>query len=354
MIRKINKLTPAFCMAALLGLSIQAADAQLDMAALVEEALDQTNDFEVVDKPLSAAFLLVAEQTGVAIHVSAATLALLPDGPGTRMTARMKDNPLRDGIDQLLKPLGMCYRVAGDGLHVEPSAPLRRIGRRATWNELKTLQRLAVEQWSPNAKSALPAVFKFSVGSPDPQARLLEAMSEAGAGSVAKTLDDACRMLGWAWYPSGDGIVISSLAEQMGRDMRSPVTLTAKHRPLSEILADLATQSGVAFRFESNAIGSLSRQAQHDCSVRFENLPLEQALEILRAETGLTFRIDGDAVVFDNPHRAKRDDPVAAILVIPGRGEIPIHERDLTPEVKALLDTLVEQLIRAAPADDEQ
>ncbi len=325
------------------------------MEALIGAALDQTSDFEVVDKPLAEAFLLVAEQTGIAISIAPGTLALLPEGAGTRMTARMRNVPLREGMDQLLEPLGLRYRIAGDGLRVEAGHALRRIGRRATWDELEAVRWLGEELQPSDAEQLdkLRRALEFKVGSsPDSQrafTMLIEAMPKVGGETIAESLDAACGGLAWAWYPSSEKIVVLPATEHMKRVLRLAVTLTANHRALSEVLLDLAAQTGVTLRFDPDAIGSLPRETQRDFTVRLANVPLEQALEVISGTTGLAFKIETDAVRFFNPRQATVTERVAAVLVIPGRGEIPLYERDLPEDVRESLRALIERLAKAIP-----
>ena len=326
------------------------AIAQVDMESLIHQAMDQLVNFEVVDKPLPEAFLMVAEQTGVGISISPESLKLLPHGASTRMTARMKNIPLRDGIDRLVRPLGMTYRVVEDGLVVEPTAALRRVGRRATWDELETLQWLTSLEWSgsPENAEALLARLQFHVKHDTPGESLVKAMQRSGTGLTSDLLSSACRAAGWAWYPSGRNLVVVDRRRQIDRELSRPITLRVQHQPLADVLAELAGKAHMTFRFEPGAIALLPRETRQNFSVLLVDATVEQALEVICGATGLSFSIGEDGVQFSNSQPAKSADQPVAIIVIPGRGEFPIHEEDLTPELKKSIDDLIINLVKSA------
>ncbi|MEE9294160.1 MAG: hypothetical protein V3W34_04225 [Phycisphaerae bacterium] len=331
------------------------APAQVDMESLIHQALDQVVHFEVVDKPLPEAFLTVAEQTGVAISISPESLKLLPHGANTRMTARMKNIPLRDGIERLVKPLGMRYRVAGDGLVVEPAPALRRIGRRATWDELETLQWLGSLEWSAGEEGwgALRDRLHFQVDHDAPAEALLQSLNRAGAGPASEVLSRACEAVGWTWYPSGKRIVVIERGRQIQRELSRPITLRAQHQRLSDVLAELAQKAHMTFHFEPGAVASVPHETRRDFSVLLVDASVEQALEVICGATGLSFAVGRDGVRFSNPQRPTSSDRPVAILMIPGRGEILIYEKDLPPDVKEALETLIDRLIKAVPPPED-
>ena len=342
---------------------------QVDMASLIEQALDQVVDFEVADQPLPEAFETIAGETGVAMSIAPGALGLLPYGGDTTMTARMHGVRLREGIDKLLRPLGMRYRVAGDHVDVVPSDALMRIGRRATWSELQTLEWLATLEWT-NADDDVRKLrerLHFHVESDEPERALLAAIRRAGAGSADDVLTNGCQSLQWTWYPWGKQIAIVAQVEQVHRDIQRTVTIRAEHRPLAEVLADLTKQSGVKIRFEPGALRSLPEETRRDFSLLLVGASVEQALNVIVGATGLNYRLDTDGVLMSGgttgPREPKKgaaprtDDPIVGYVVIPAGDSgdeysFPIRESDLPPDVARLwkqrrtefIDGLREQL----------
>lgn len=345
---------------------------QVDMESLIEQALDQVVDFEVTDQPLPEAFEAIAGETGVAMTIAPGALGLLPYGGDTTMTARMHGVRLREGIDKLLQPLGMRYRVVGDHVEVVPSDALKRIGRRATWSELQTLEWLSTLEWKNAGDDVekLRGRLRFQVDDDGPEQALLAAMRRAGAGSASDVLTSGCQSLEWTWYPWGKQIAVVARTTQVHRSLQRTVTIRAEHRPLAEVLADLTSQSGVKIRFEPGALRSLPRETRRDFSLLLVGATVEQALDVIVGATGLDYHIEADGVVMYNgtvrveglraPKKSaalRTEDPIVGHVVIPaGDGgaeyRFPIRESDLPPDVAALwkqrktgfIDRLREQL----------
>ncbi len=350
----------AYVFVAVLCLSMAGrVTAQPDLESLVHQALDQKITLEVKDKPLSSAFLKVAEQTGVSVTIKPSVLALLPYGADTRMNARIVDTPLRVGIERLLTPLGLTYRVEGGGLEVIPTEPLRRIVGRATWDELETIAWLRRTEFTGDdvQKEELSRRLRFEDYNklPEPLLRLFQAMQDSGAGTLDEVLTAALGE-GRPWYPSGKRIVVTGVLQQSQRELKRRVTLTASHKPLFDILTDLSNQAGIRIIYGPDALVSLPIRAQKDFSIVLKNATVEQALEEIKAATGLTYQLYVGGVIINRGSRRKAEsrERVGAVLVIPGRGEIPIYESDMSPETRKALDELIDRLMRAIPDESEE
>jgi hypothetical protein len=322
------------------------AQTEIDIEGLMNEALDQHVDISVQDKPLSEAFMIVAEQTGVAMVIAPSTVNLIPYGANTILTAEMKDIPLRVGMDRLLLPIGMRHRVVGMNLEIYPSDALRRIGRRATWDELKTIYWLDSTKYSGEA-AALEAIEKRIRVDGLPRSKvvepLLKAMRESQSGTLAEVLSGACRSMGLAWRAEGAGIVVLPGDEQIRRDLDRPVTLRAKHRPLAEVLDELGRQSGVRLAVDAEAMGRLDSTVRDDFSMLLRNSPLVVALDAVTSATGLRYELAADGVRFVAPEGDRSVTP-AVIIVLPGRGELRLFTEDLPDGFMETLVGLFDQL----------
>lgn len=342
------------------------AAAQVEMDSLIEQALDQVVNFEIVDKSLPEAFVIVADESGVPISIDPAVLKLLPYGPDTRVQeARMHNIPLRQGLGRLLSPLGLRCRVAKDRVQVEPVAALRRIGRRATWNELATLQWLAGLEWKNTSQQidGLRERLQFQVDDPAPSGALFDAMAQAGAGSGGEVLNIACQSRGWTWYPWGKHIAVISTDEQVYRALQKPITVRAEHQPLAEVLMEIARRSGVPISFQPGVIGSLPVETQRDFSLLLVDTPAEQGLEVIAGVTGLDFRPEGNGIEIYSARTAPAQvpgrsasvsdaDPIIGRVTMPGpdgtfQYEFLIRESDLPPEVKEARRKLIDEAVKA-------
>lgn len=345
---------------------------QVDMESLIEQAMDQAVDFEIVEKPLTEAFAIVSEATGVPLYIAPEVARLLPYGADTRMTATMHQMSLREGLGRLLQPLGMRCRTMGDQVVVIPSDGLWRIGRRATWNELKTLEWLAGLTWrnDPADLEKLRALLQFQVPESDPTSLLFAEMSRAGAGPADEILTLACRELGWSWHPWGKTLALITAEEQAWRDLQRPVTLQVEHQPLAAVLEQLSAQSGLHVQIDPEVLETLPRETRENFSLLLVDATVQQALEAITKATKLRIDLHSGGVNLVSPMAEMTaaspapapstdfaNDPIVGRVSLPGPGgvyhfEFFIRESDLPPDVRAarqrLIDQAVEQMRRDA------
>ena len=74
-------------------------------SALINQQLDQQANLEIKNKPLPQAMKEIANQTGVRIEAAANVYDLLPWGDQTSVTATIKNQTLREGIDAIARKL---------------------------------------------------------------------------------------------------------------------------------------------------------------------------------------------------------------------------------------------------------
>jgi len=348
-----------------------------DLSPLVEEALDQAVHLNIEDRPLSEAFKVVSDQTGVTVTVAPGTFGLIPYGENTRVSARMEHISLRQGLTELTAPLGLRFEVRPRGIEVLPTPALARLGRRASWQELDTLAELHRADFTADgaALERLEGRVQFRVEEAGGWALLREAIARVGAGPGDEVLASACASLGWTWYPAGDYVVVISRAAQLERQLEAPVSIRESHRKLIDVLARIADQAGVDVRYEPGAITALPPATQDNFSLHFKNISAAEAFEYISGVTGLGYRVDPDAVVFYHPDRprpqARESRPAPArrsagafvgkIVLPPGPDgvhiELLIHESDLSPDVIELRRKYLERannLIREALLELEE
>ena len=325
-----------------------------DIRNVVEQALDQSVELELIDVTVVEAFSLIAEQTGVEISASPATLALLPHGSETIISVAIPGITLRSGLEELFAHLGLTYQNTGRGIAVAPTDAARRVGRRLTWPELDTLFFLHEARWSqaPERLEELRARLQFRVASKDPWTELRAAIHRVGAGRGHEVLELACRPVGWTWYPSGVEIVVLDETDQLRRQLESIVNLHHRDQPLVDVLRELGRQVGVSIQLAPGVIASLPRQTRDNLTLIAERSTAIHALDALADTTGLAYRVAADGVTFYSTGTPKQrpptevqqvDDPyVATIRLRSDRGDyeyaILLRESDLTPECRRLLE----------------
>ena len=354
------------------GAADQPADSPIDMQSLIEQAMDEIVDFEITDQPLLEAFAVVADESGVRLTIRPATMRLLPHGGDTRLTARMQNVPLREGIDMLVRPLGLHCKVLGDHAEATPTEGLLRIGRRATWNELATLDWLSKIQWSqqPDEVNQLRAKVQFRVEVKDAADRLMAAIARVGAGRGDEVLTLACQSLGWTWYPWGKHIAVTTRVEQTYRELQRPITLRVERRRLADVFVMLARLSGIKIAIDPGALAGLPRDAREDFSLLIDGVSFEQALEVIAGATGLAFEVEGDGVAVYLPQpvgaspgspKAAADDAIIGRVTMPGQDgkfqyEFFIRRSDLPRDIDRRrieqIDRVIERL-RRTPTSQE-
>ena len=346
------------CISVALGVAGQA-----DLQPVVEQALDEPVDLAIENAPLEQAFRTIGEKTGVTITMPPGTVELLPYGPATQVTAKLQKITLREGLGQLLAPLGMTYQATPRGVEVYPSPGLARIGRRATWPELKTLQWLQTTRFVGDAASleVLRQRMQFHVEGAKPWEALAAAVQKTGAGPGTEVLEVATRSLGWTWYPAGEQIAVLSLAEQTKRQLGAVVSVRQSHRAFTDVLRDLGRQAGIAIRLGAGVADALPVQVRKNFSLLADNVTAGEALEEIAGLTGLKYRADAEGVVFELPSSGAggtaaaltagqpvtqpRDPYVAKITVPDPSGayqiEFVLRESDLSPQVNELRKALL-------------
>ncbi|MCP4592387.1 MAG: hypothetical protein GY842_16770 [bacterium] len=331
-----------------------------ERAPLIAQALDQPTRFFIEDAPVIEAFEALAGETGVATDIAAEVLELLPYGSDTRISVEFEDIPLREGMTRFLEPLGLTFEVTDRGVRMFPQPVLRRLGRRATWEDLDQIAFVRSIDWSASGGTEdLAGRFQMHVEDASwPQLHAAAARIGVGPGDEVLTL--ACKSFGWTWVPAGERVVILSRMDQTRRLLESAVSLRMTHRPLVDVLQQLSRRANVPIRPEPGVLASLPMQTRGNFSLLAEGITVIEALGQITAATGLGYRVDEDAVVLYHPGalvqpavpsaqppRSARD-PYVAKLTLPAEpGEIQvdilIRQSELSPEALESRRQLVQQ-----------
>ncbi len=285
-----------------------------DFEALILEALDQPTDLNVQDVPIRQALDKLGAETGIPIQLAPGCLSLLPYGSQTKLTATIQKRPLRESLTALLRPLGLEFVPDRRAVAIQPTAPLARIGRRATWEELATLEKLSSQPMTPELFSSLRLQFQDGTGDAVTNGtRLAQSVSGVGHGLAARVLERACDACGWTWYPEGQVLVILSKTRQVERQLNRRVSVKYVQALLPEALADLANRADVLLRFDPGVLSSLPPQIGERFSLSMENATVRQALEVIAGETGLNYVVEPDGVRMTRPGGPAASTPAGEI-----------------------------------------
>ena len=109
--------------------SVKALDRQIPALSVQGGLLDVTKAIET--------------QTGVRVEASQAVYDDLPWGEDTSITVNVKNTTLRQTLDSITRHLGLTLTLGAEAVELEPTPALRRLGRRATLDEVQVLDLLA-------------------------------------------------------------------------------------------------------------------------------------------------------------------------------------------------------------------
>ncbi len=276
----------------------QKAGAEKEIEALIAQALDEKTDLEVKNMPIREALQKLSKETGIPIEMEMHTVWLLPYGSQTLLTATIHDRPLRESLTAVLRPLGLDFVPERERVTVRPTPALRRLARRATWQELATLEMLSTPPWSKELFDSLKIQFQDSTADDLNVNRqtLWKLASAVGAGTAAEVLEHATDQYGWTWFPSGEGIVILSKTHQVERQLQRPVKVKYVQAGVRDVLLDLANWAGVLLRLDPGVLAALPAQSVERISLSMENATVQQALEVITGETGLGYFIEPNGI----------------------------------------------------------
>ena len=290
----------ARCIPVLACLLLTAGSSAVDQRVLIEQALDEPTRIELTDVKLGEAFAMVTEQTGVEVVMTPEVMSLIPHGPETKVNATIENIPLRQGLIDLVAPLGMTFVVLDDYVEIIPTPPLLRLGRPATWAELDLLGKLRASK--PGAVDAdlqnLRERLQFQVRARDPWDTLAAEMRATGAGSGDEVLSVACDKLGWTWSVDGERIVVLSIEQQFRRQLRWPIRLRINDRPLPDVIRQVGMYAGVPVRLEPGTLQSLPLRVREHFALNVNDLSAEEALDMIASYTSLGYLLDRNGVLF--------------------------------------------------------
>lgn len=287
------------------ALAAAALPAKADAVAL-QKALDKAVDFSATDKPITVVFASLSKQTGVKFVIEDDTLEHLPYADQTRLDVKISGVKLREALSRMLAHQGLDWKIADDEVRIVPSEPLYRIGRRAGYDELRTLGKLltaeidavetpaeAIEKLrAATGNENLDVRFRVATKRREALARAAEALP----GTGNQWLDALCRDEGWTWYLSGDELVVLRDKDQVGRQLETRVSLRYQNTKLVEALLDLAGKARVKLAIEPGVLSLLPVQQRSNFSLIMSEASVGQALEVIGGATGLKFTVTGKGV----------------------------------------------------------
>lgn len=332
----------------------------------VARALDQPLEtLTIHEAEVPAALARLGEQAGIRISIDDASAELLPWGRQTRLKKMTAENAsLREVLPQVLGALGMTYEIQDNSLIVVASPPLKRLIRRATWDDLKLLRRCHELPYTPENFATLEMQYRIT-SKVDAPKMLRDQLAKAPCGSVAEMLETATGALGWVWLPEGDHIVIRTVQAQIANAMARRLTVRYANVPLSRILVDLARRADTPINFEPGMMLRLPPATRRSYTLLLQRTSIRQAFELISAETGLKYEIRRDGIHVglsegaptpDGSPPLRRGSPYVAKISVPGAAggytfEILLREEELPEDILEYRRQIKEEYFQKMRAD---
>jgi hypothetical protein len=250
----------------------------------------------------------IATLTGVRIEADPAVWDLLPWGEQTTITAKIHNQTLRQALSAITQKLGLQFVLTDETVELQPMPALRRLGRRATVQELTALDELNetpihLSSDRPSVGEILstvdaqlkPQPLSFAVENRAENPILEQHVGVARNASLAEALEDIVTQTNLTWYPWGKTLVILPKRQQIRDQLAKTITAHYNGVDVSQVVQELLQHAGVDFTVDP---GTYARVPVEYRSVHLllDNASVQQALESISGYTGLEFDVSDDGV----------------------------------------------------------
>ena len=269
---------------------------------LIAKALDSQQDLDL-NAVLPDAMQQVATATGVRLEADPAVWDLLPWGEQTNITAKLRNHTLRDDLAAVTRTLGLTFAQTDEAVVLRPLPPLRRLGRRATVDELKVLATMASTPIAlpvdrPTVREVLAAVdaklgaakSPFAVDDRAPDGVLGQRIGVARNATVLDALEGMAAQTAVTWYPWGQSVVVLPKEQQVRQQLAHRITVRYAGVDVGQVLLELSQRAGVPFDVEPGAYQRIP-PAYRNVSLLLDDATVQQALETIGGYTGLGFDV---------------------------------------------------------------
>ncbi len=315
-----------------------------DSSALINEALDKQVDLQLTDTPLPTALDTIKQKVGVPIESSSLVYDLLPWGEQTNISAKIQNQTLRGALEAITRKLGLTFVVGAETVELRPMPALKRLGRRASVQELAVLDFLAstplgLDTDRPTVKQLLAAVDSkllsekslFAVEDRAFDARTGETpITVPRNATMMDALESIPKSTNSTWHPWGKTLVIVAKEEQIRTQLDKTLTVRYDGVDIAQVLSELSTRAGVDFQIDA---GSTQRIRPQFRNVRLilENVSVRQALENISGVTGLAYGVTDKGVHIWNATAGTRE----PLITLPDdKGvKVSVYESSLPPDV---------------------
>jgi len=293
----------------LLPLAAFAFAQETSSSALISEQLDKQIDSLNVQGGLMDVMNAIERQTSVRVEAVQAVYDALPWGEDTSITVNVKNTTLRQVLDTIAQHLGLTVTLGDEAMIFEPTPALRRLGRRATLDEIQALDLLATTPLSPpNAQESASQILQ-QVDQTLAQAKSSFCVENRGLDVTAsqtsinvprnatlmKALDLVSDQTDATWYPWGQSVVIVPKVEATRLLLSKRITTRFRDVPLEQVLLELSEQSGATFQISPGVLQQVPA-AYSKVTLVLDDATIDQALQSISGATGLSFTPEADGI----------------------------------------------------------
>ena len=337
-----------FCLLA--ALSVSAWGMGQDTSSLINQALDQPVKIQF-DTVLPEAMSTIARSTGVRVEAEQAVWDLLPWGQQTNISAKIENQTLRQAMDAITRKLGLTYVLKEEAVELQPMPALRRVGRRATIQELQALDLLSgrpmdlkTERPTVNqlveAVSAKLAEIKsvYAVEyRPGDAVRPDKTVTVPRNATIAEALESLQKDTPLTWYPWNKTILVVPKEQQIRNQLSKMITMRFAGVDVAQVLSELSQRAGVRFEIEPGAIQRVPADVRN-VHLMLDNSTITQSLETIAGFTGLGYVVTPRGVyIWNQTYQAPAGvrDRAVGILTLPDSGvQILIFESQVPPDMR--------------------
>lgn len=278
-------------------------------SANVQIALDKPVNLNLKEMPISQVFQKITEASGVKFVVRADAYDLLPYGDQTRLVVNIPNIMLRNALPQILLPLGLQWQVQGNAVQIVPTAPLVRMNRRATLDELKALGAILTKKLQPIEQGGsvvgqlrvhtgmreLDLIFPTGTQRHDKEIAFVRA-NRALPCTASQWMDMFGQSKGWTWYLDGVNIVLIEGKAQIQRQLQRKVTLRHEGADLTTVMLELAHQARVLLSMDPGVMDYVPVETAKNFNLIMSEASIAQALEVISGATGLQFIVEANGI----------------------------------------------------------
>jgi hypothetical protein len=340
--------------AVLLSLSFLTVAPAQNTSALINEQLDKLTSLDI-NGVLPQVVQSIQHDTGVPIEVAPSVYDLLPWGDQTNITAKIENQTLRQALDAITRKLGLTYALKDEFLELDPMPALARLGRRATVEELQSLDLLADNPLNLSGDRTTvhalidsldhrlidlksPFAIENRPGDTVVQDQIVFVPRNA---TMMDGLEALVKQTRATWYPWGKSIVIVPKEEQIHNQLEKTITVHYPGTDVSQVLTELSQKADVPFEIEPGAIQRIVPEFR---KIRLDlyDASITKALEAIAGFTGLGYVVNDKGVYIwnqsNNPASAPRD-PIIGILPLDNGMQILIPKSQVPEDVQEYLQS---------------